>query len=68
MPGSPPQNNDPAHAEASSSQSSARQPAVEDVDDDNDEELLATDPLNGDLAAGYASDAPTFGTVLIHCS
>jgi len=68
MAGSPPQTNDPAHAEASSSHSLARQPAVEDVDDDNDEELLATDPLNGDLAAGYAPNVLTFGVVLIHCS
>lgn len=52
MSGPPPQ---PAHAEASSSRRSARQPAVDDADDENDEELLSADPLDGDLAAGYTS-------------
>ena len=53
---SPPHTYESAHAEASSSRSPSRQPAVEDADDENDAELLSTDPLNDNLSAGYEFD------------
>jgi len=57
MSGSPSHAYESVHAEASSSRSPSRQPTVEEVDE-NDTELLSTDPLNDDLAAGYGFDFP----------
>ena len=59
MSGSPPHTYESAHAEASSSRSPSRQPTVEDTDE-NDTELLSTDPLNDNLAAGYEFDFPCY--------
>ena len=58
MSGSPPHAYESTRAEASSSRSPPKQPAVEDTDDENDTELLSTDPLNNDLAAGYECNFP----------
>jgi chloride channel 3/4/5 len=52
MSGSSSQSYDQAQAEASSSRSSARQPTIEDGDSDNEDDLLAADPLNGGLGPG----------------
>jgi chloride channel 3/4/5 len=53
MSGSSSSNHAPAQGEASSSRAQFLQPTVDDADD-NEEDLLASDPLNGNLATGYA--------------